>query len=134
MPKSWCEKSKKWVKKNNIHWKTKRMTRITANCFHHRVALTNNLKCVWFKISGPLTWKSEWVPWILYIQKITCSKKFWWVKNKQTPNKLLLMVSVAKKKYKTNTALFVALFVVCFLLVEDLFYFLGSAWGLFFAE
>lgn len=44
------------------------------------------------------------------------------------------MVSVAKKKYKTNTALFVALFVVCFLLVEGLFYFLGSAWGLFFAE
>ena len=54
--------------------------------------------------------------------------------NKQTPNKLLLMVSVAKKKYKTNTALFVALFVVCFLLVEGLFYFLGSASGLFFAE
>ena len=92
--------------KNNIHCKTKRMTRITANRLCHRIALINNLKYVWFKISGQLTRKSEWLLWILSIQKITCSKKFWWVKNKQTktPKKLLLLVSIAKKKDKTNTA------------------------------
>lgn len=54
-------------------------------------------------------------------------------KEKKT-KKLLLTFSVAKKKSKPNITLsVVVLFVVCFVLVEDLLYFSRSVWEFSFA-